>query len=122
MGDTLTWYEGFKLKSFTKRSLTKKIINTMARMNEDIRREYTEMYKNLFDAFGVGNYGWSQIHEHYSPSMFCKENQLNIVGEYLVWYDFVQHAKKFDVPYYIGIDSFLEEYYDAVKRIVGGII
>ena len=24
MKDTLTWYEGFKLKSFTKRSLTKK--------------------------------------------------------------------------------------------------
>ena len=94
----------------------------MARMNEDIRREYTEMYKNLFDAFGVGNHGWSQIHENYSPSMFCKENQLNIVGEYLVWYDFVQHAKKFDVPYYIGIDDFLEEYYDAVKQIVGGII
>lgn len=94
----------------------------MAKMNETIRRECTEMYKNLFNAFEVGNYGWSQIHEHYSPSMFCKENRLNIVGEYLVWYDFVQHAKKFDVPYYIGIDSFLEEYHDAVKRIVGEII
>ena len=94
----------------------------MAKMNETIRRECTEMYKNLFNAFGVGNYGWSQIHEHYSPSMFCKENQLNIVGEYLVWYDFVQHAKKFDVPYYIGIDDFLEEYHNAVKRIVGEII
>ena len=94
----------------------------MAKMHETIRREYTEMYENLFNAFGVGNYGWSQIHEHYSPSMFCKENQLSIVGEYLVWYDFVQHAKKFDVPYYIGIDAFLEEYHDAVKRIVGEII
>ena len=55
-------------------------------------------------------------------SMFCKENQLSIVGEYLVWYDFVQHAKKFDVPYYLGIDNFLKEYHVAVKQIVGEII
>lgn len=82
------------------------------------RKEYIEMYAHLYDAFGVGSNGWSMIHEHYSPAMFCFENRLNIVGEYLVWKDFVVHAKMFDVPYYTGIDTFLEEYKDAVARCV----
>jgi hypothetical protein len=47
--------------------------------------------------------------------MFCKENRLNIIGEYLVWKDFVEDAKKYDIPYYSGIDTFLEEYKEAVE-------
>ena len=86
------------------------------------RKEYIAMYKNLYDAFGVYSNGWTQIHCTYTPYMFCEENRLNIVGEYLVWYDFVIHAKKFDIPYYMGIDEFLSEYHDAVKNIVGNII
>lgn len=38
----------------------------------------------------------------------------NLIAEYLVWEDFVEDAKKFNVPYYMGIDSFLKEYKNAV--------
>ena len=34
MKDTLTWYEGFKLKSFAKRSLTKKKDNNMKKLED----------------------------------------------------------------------------------------
>lgn len=36
------------------------------------------------------------------------------MAEYLVWEDFVEDAKKFNVPYYMGIDNFLKEYKNAV--------
>lgn len=81
----------------------------------NIRTELKDTYFHLKKAFGVENWGWSQIHEHYSPSIFCKENRLNIIGEYLVWKDFVEDAKKYDIPYYLGIDTFLEEYKKAVE-------
>ena len=86
------------------------------------RQEYIEMYHHLKEAFGVTCSGWSMIHEHYSPSMFCRENRLNIVGEYLVWKDFVEHAKKFDIVYYAGIDTFLAEYQKAVERCLTPMI
>ena len=90
----------------------------MCKRNAIIKQEHEEMYKHLCEAFGVNNNGWDMIHRRYSPSMFCKENRLNIVGEYLVWKDFVEHAKNFDVTYYCGIDDFLAEYKNAVERCV----
>ena len=44
------------------------------------------------------------------------------ISHYERYLYFVQHAKKFDVPYYLGIDDFLKEYHAAVKQIVGEII
>lgn len=81
-------------------------------------QEYAEMYIHLFKAFGVGSRSWDEIHCHYSSYMYCEANRLNITGEYLVWKDFVEHAKQFDVPYYCGIDTFLREYEKAVMNRV----
>ena len=86
------------------------------------KKEYTEMYHHLKEAFGVSSSCWSMIHESYSPAMFCRENRLAIVGEYLVWKDFVEHAKKFGVVYYAGIDTFLAEYKRAVERCLTSMI
>ena len=83
-----------------------------------IREELKQTYSNLASAFGIYSRGWSEIHERYSPSMFCKENRLAIIGEYLVWKDFVEYAKQHNVVYYIGIDIFLEEYKTAVLNRV----
>ena len=101
------------------KEITNVVINNV---NVTPLEEYTEMYYHLRDAFGITSSGWSMIHEQYSPSMFCRENRLNIVGEYLVWKDFVEHAKKFDVPYYVGINTFLAEYQRAVERCLTNMI
>lgn len=85
---------------------------------ERFKKELEETYKNLCKAFDVHSSGWSMIHEHYSPSMFCRENRLTIVGEYLVWKDFTEDAKRYGVIYYQGIDTFLEEYKHAVESRV----
>lgn len=82
------------------------------------KEEYKAIYKHLFEAFGVGSRSWDDIHCHFSPYMYCPENRLNITGEYLVWKDFVEHAKKFGVVYYQGIDTFLEEYKNAIENRV----
>lgn len=73
------------------------------------------MYEHLCEVFGVNNRGWDDIHLYFSPSMFCAENRISLVGEYLVWINFVRQAKRFDVPYYWGIDAFLREYKKAVE-------
>ena len=45
-----------------------------------------------------------------------------VVGEYLVWEEFVEEAKKFDVVYYYyGIDLFLKEYKNAVYSCLNGL-
>nr|UVX74766.1 MAG: hypothetical protein [Bacteriophage sp.] len=45
---------------------------------------------------------------------FAQIFRKSLIAEYLVWEDFVEDAKKFNVPYYMGIDSFLKEYKNAV--------
>lgn len=79
-----------------------------------IKEELETMYKSLCCAFSIDGRGWDMIHLRYSPYAFCKENRLALIGEYLVWQKFVENAKKYDIPYYIGIDTFLAEYKDAV--------
>jgi len=90
----------------------------MAQRIETIRKELRTMYAHLAEAFGIYHSSWSQIHENYSPAMFCPANRLQIVGEYLVWKDFVEDAKRYDIMYYHGIDTFLEEYKHAVESVV----
>ena len=50
--------------------------------------------------------------------MFCKENRLGLIGEYLALKYFVERAKKYGVIYYCGIDDFLAEYKNAVEHRV----
>lgn len=82
------------------------------------KAELEEDYHHLCEAFGVTKGGWDMIHLHFSPSMFCPENRLSLIGEYLTWKYFVEHAKKYGVIYYWGIDKFLEEYKRAVESRV----
>lgn len=78
-------------------------------------KEYVkERYDLLFELYGVKSRGWSMLHEQFSRYVFCPDNRKLLIAEYLVWEDFVEDAKKFNIPYYMGIDSFLKEYKNAV--------
>lgn len=44
-----------------------------------------------------------------------------VVGEYLVWEEFVEEAKRLNVVYYYGIDLFLKEYKNAVYSCLKGL-
>lgn len=79
------------------------------------KAELEAEYRGLSQAFGIHSSGWDMVHRNYSPSMFCKENRLALIGEYLTWKYFVERAKKYDVIYYCGIDEFLAEYKDAIE-------
>lgn len=68
-------------------------------------KEYVkERYDLLFELYGVQSRGWSMLHEQFNRYVFCPDNRKSLIAEYLVWED----AKKFNVPYYMGIDSFLK--------------
>lgn len=78
-------------------------------------KEYVEeRYNLLFELYGVQSRGWSMLHEQFNRYAFCPDNRESLIAEYLVWKDFVEDAKKFNVPYYMGIDNFLKEYKNAV--------
>ena len=90
------------------------------RYRERCHDELVARYDALCVAFGVYSGAWSMIHEHYSPSMFCIENRHSLIGEYLVWEEFVRECNKYQeitgerIPFYFGILTFLEEYQRAV--------
>ena len=71
-------------------------------------------YEALCTVFGVDFRSWDDLHLRFSRYTFCPENRLSLVAEYLMWQDFVARAKELDVPYYQGIDTFLEVYREAV--------
>lgn len=78
-------------------------------------KEYVEeRYNLLFELYGVQSRGWSMLHEQFNRYVFYPDNRKSLIAEYLVWEDFVEDAKKFNVPYYMGIDNFLKEYKNAV--------
>lgn len=82
-------------------------------------REYLlQTYHKLCDIFGVGSRLWDDLYHSYSRNVFCSGNRLSIVGEYLTWLWFVEEAKKYNIPYYQGIDTFLDEYRNAVSQCV----
>lgn len=84
-------------------------------------RELNAEYNALDTMFCFGTSGWHMIHEHYSGYMFCPENRRSLIGQYLVLQDFVGRCHDFTketgrtIPYYLGIDTFLEEYKRAVE-------
>lgn len=90
----------------------------LERRLEEERRRIKEEYGHLKALFGIGSRGWDEIHLNFSRWMFCPGNQRDLIAEYLIWEEFVERAKNYDVPYYMGIDTFLEEYKRAVYRRV----
>lgn len=91
-------------------------INITIAMNR--RQEFKDMYYHFKKAFGVDSPGWDTIHRHYSPYMFCPENRLDIISEYLTWKSIVPYLKKYNIVYYCGIDDFLNEYKNAIESRV----
>ena len=73
-----------------------------------------EEYEQLTKLYGLNSHCWDMLHTHYSPYAFCPANRKSFISEYLVWENFVERAKKYDVAYYCGIDDFLKEYKNAV--------
>lgn len=86
-------------------------------MNTDYKQELEEEYEHLKALFGL-NRGWDQIHLNFSPWMFCPANQRSLIAEYLIWEEFVERAKEYNLSYYRGIDKFLKEYKEAVYNRV----
>lgn len=77
---------------------------------ESVERQY-ELLKELY---GIQSSSWSMLHEQFNRYVFCEANRKSLIGEYLVWEEFVEEAKRLDVVYYYGIDLFLKEYKNAV--------
>lgn len=77
---------------------------------EEIEKEYHA----LCTAFGVYSRLWYDLYHKFSIFTFCDANKKSIIGEYLVWEDFVERAKEVNFEYYYGIDDFLSEYKNAV--------
>ena len=73
-----------------------------------------EEYEQLTKLYGLNFRCWGMLRTHYSPYAFCPSNRKSFISEYLVWEDFVERAKKYNVAYYCGIDDFLKEYKNAV--------
>lgn len=90
---------------------------------KNIYTELTEEYQHLKAIYGVHSRSWSEIHENFSPYMFCKENRKSLIAEYLTWEEFVRRCNEYkvDVPRYFGIDIFLREYKDAVYSCLTNI-
>ena len=79
-----------------------------------LKQEVEEEYKQLKKFYGLNSSCWNMLHTHYSHYAFCPANRKSFISEYLAWEGFVERAKKYDVVYYFGIDTFLKEYKNAV--------
>lgn len=79
------------------------------------KQQLNDEYEALCLAFGVYSRCWDELHCRYSPYVFCKANRASFIGEYLIWKNFTERAKKHDFIYYQGVDIFLEEYKCAVE-------
>lgn len=77
-----------------------------------------EEYNNLCNLFGIGNGIWDSLYCRFSPSVFCPANRKGIIAQYLLLEEFVTDAKSVNLIYYQGIDCFLEEYKEAVYRML----
>lgn len=72
---------------------------------ESVERQY-ELLKELY---GIQSSGWSMLHERFNRYVFCEANRKSLIGEYLVWEEFVEEAKRFDVVYYYGVLKGIQE-------------
>lgn len=85
---------------------------------EYMKKQLCDQYEHLCAIFGIGNGTWLQLHRKPSPFAFCPANQKSMIAEYLILEEFVADAKAWDVPYYYGIDEFIESYHDVVYKRV----
>ena len=76
--------------------------------------EVEDEYIQLTKLYGLNSRTWDMLHLNYSWYAFCPENRKSFISEYLMWENFVERAKKYNVTYYFGIDTFLKEYKNAV--------
>lgn len=86
----------------------------MTQKEKKIVREIEEEYEQLIEIFCLNSRCWDMLHLNYSWYAFCPANRKHFISEYLMWENFVGRAKKYDVAYYFGIDTFLKEYKKAV--------
>lgn len=84
---------------------------------ESVERQY----ELLFELYGVQSGGWDMLHRCFNRYVFCEANRKGLIAEYLMWEEFVEDAKKLNVAYYMGIDTFLEEYKNAVYSCLKGL-
>lgn len=82
------------------------------------REQLNQEYKLLAEYYGIYSSIWDQIHTRYNRYSFCKENKKILIAEYLAWEELTERLRKHQIPYYIGIDTFLEEYKEAVYNCI----
>ena len=82
------------------------------------REQLKQGYKLLAEYYGIYSSIWDKIHTRYDKYSFCKENRKSLIAEYLTWEELTERLRKYQIPYYIGIDTFLEEYKDAVYNCI----
>ena len=82
------------------------------------REQLNQEYKLLAEYYGIYSSIWDQIHTRYNRYSFCKENRKSLIAEYLTWEELTERLRKHQIPYYIGIDTFLEKYKDAVYNCI----
>lgn len=83
-------------------------------MTQKEKKMVQDEYIQLTKLYGLNSRTWDMLHLNYSRYAFCPANRKSFISEYLAWEDFVKRAKKYDLAYYFGIDTFLEEYKNAV--------
>lgn len=83
-------------------------------MNKN-QEKLMDEYRAMFNAFGVGSRAWDMLYTTFNSYVFCDENRVSIIGQYLTWYDFTKLLRKNNIVYYLGIDEFLKEYKYAVQ-------
>ena len=78
------------------------------------KEQLKQEYKLLAEYYGIYSSIWDQIHTECNRYSFCKENRKLLISEYLIWEELTERLRKHQIPYYMGIDTFLEEYKEAV--------
>ena len=79
-----------------------------------MKQQLREQYEHLCAMFGIYSRTWSELHTKMSILAFCPANQKSIIAEYFMLEEFVADAKAWGVPYFYGIDEFLEVYHDTI--------
>ena len=81
-----------------------------------LKEQLKQEYKLLAEYYGIYSSIWDQIHTECNRYSFCKENKKILIAEYLTWEELTERLRKHQIPYYMGIDTFLEEYKEAVYK------
>lgn len=76
--------------------------------------ELKSIYDEAKQRFGIYSSLWSESHLNYSPYTFGGVNKKELIFEYLFWESLIPQMKDEGLPYYYGIDEFLQEYKEAV--------